>query len=69
MNIDAKNTYLSSMGGEPFGPVKARCPSIGKMLGRSWWVAGGAPSLKQGEWVWDRGFVDGKPEKGITFKI
>jgi len=26
---------------------------------------GGTPSLKQGEGGWDRGFLEGKPGKGI----
>jgi hypothetical protein len=35
----------------------------------SWWVNGGAPSKKQGERGWDRGFLEEKPGKGITFKM
>jgi len=34
-----------------------------------WWVGGGAPSQKQEEGVWDRGFLEGKPGKEITFEM
>jgi hypothetical protein len=39
---------LASVGGEAFGPVKAKFPMVGECqggeLGVDWWVAGGAPS-------------------------
>jgi len=30
---------------------------------------GGAPSQKQREGGWDKGFAEGKPGKGITFEM
>jgi len=33
------------------------------------WVGGGAPSQKQGERCCDRGFMDRKAGKGITFEM
>jgi hypothetical protein len=51
------------MGGEALGPVKAVCPSIGECQDQEWeWVgcrAGGG----------DRGFLEGKLGKGITFEM
>jgi hypothetical protein len=38
-----------------FGPVKAQCPSVGECQG------GGVG--------WDRGFLEGKPGKGIAFEM
>ena len=35
----------------------------------SGWVGGGAPSQKQGERGWNRGFPEGKPGKVITFEM
>jgi hypothetical protein len=32
-------------------------------------VGGGTPSQKQGEGKQDRGFLEGKPGMGITFKM
>jgi hypothetical protein len=32
-------------------------------------VCGGAPSQKQRERRWDRGFLEGKQGKGITFEM
>jgi hypothetical protein len=43
------------MGEEALGAVKALCPSG--------WVG------EQGEWGGDRGFSEGKPEKGMTFEM
>ena len=37
--------------------------------GGNGWVDGGAPSMKQGEGDWDRGFLEVKPGKGITFEM
>jgi hypothetical protein len=38
--------HLASMGGEGLGPEPERRGII-ERLGRSWWVGGGAPSLRQ----------------------
>ena len=53
------------MEGEALGPVKALCPRIGECQGQEGegWV--GEPG-ERGE---DRGFSEGKLEKGITFEI
>jgi hypothetical protein len=37
--------------------------------GRNGWVCGETPSQKQGEGGWVKGFLEGKPEKGITFEM
>lgn len=29
----------------------------------------GTPSQKQGEWGWDRGFLEGKAGKGMMFEM
>jgi hypothetical protein len=53
------------MGGEALGPVKALCPSIGECQDQEWeWVGWG-----QGSGGGDRGFLDGKLGKGITFEM
>ena len=31
--------------------------------------AGVGGLVSRGEWVWDRGFLEGKPGKGITFEM
>ena len=52
------------MGGEALGPVKAPCLSKempGQGRGSGWFA-------KQGEVVWDRGVLEEKPGKGITFE-
>jgi hypothetical protein len=36
---------------------------------RSGWVGGGAPSERQEEGEWDRGFLKERPEKGKTFEM
>jgi len=41
----------------------------GRQEGVDGWVVGGTPSQKQGEGEWHRRFMDGKPIKGITFKM
>jgi len=48
------------VGGEALGPVKARCPSVGEGQGGEVGVGGGAPSEKQGDGGWDRGFQEGR---------
>ena len=54
------------MGGEDLGPVKARCPSVGKWEGRevgvSGWVAEHLHRSRKRE-SGIRGFPEGKPEK------
>ena len=51
------------MGGEALGPVKVLCPSIRECLGQEW-VGSGA-----GEWEENRGFLEGKLRKVITFEM
>jgi hypothetical protein len=54
------------MGGEALGPVKALCPSLGRIPGpgsRSGWVG------EQGEGAKDRRFSEEKPRKGIKFEM
>jgi hypothetical protein len=53
------------MGGEALGPVKALGPSIGNARARngSGWVG------EQGEGRGDRGFLEGKLGKGITYEM
>jgi hypothetical protein len=55
------------MGGEALGPVKVLCPSIGECLGQKAGV-GGLGSRGSGERE-DRGFLEGKLGKGITFEM
>jgi hypothetical protein len=51
------------MEGEALGPVKVLCPSIGECQDWEWeWVGWGAG------WG-DRGFLEGKLLKGITFEM
>jgi hypothetical protein len=57
------------MGEEALGPGKARCPNVGECQDREMGVGGEAPSEKQGEGIWDMGFSEGKPGKGITFEM
>jgi hypothetical protein len=45
------------------GPVKVLCPSIGKCLGQEAGVGG------LGAGGGGRGFLEGKPGKGITFEM
>jgi hypothetical protein len=47
------------MGGEALDPVKVRCPSVGKCQDREAGVGG----------LVSRGRKEGKPGKGITFKM
>jgi hypothetical protein len=54
------------MGGEALGPVKVLCPSIAECLDQEaevGWVG------EQGEEGVDRGFLEGKVGKGITFEM
>ena len=53
------------MGGEALGSVKVLCPSIGECRtgNGSGWVE------EQGEWGGDRGFLEGKVGKRITFEM
>jgi hypothetical protein len=55
------------MGGEALGPVKVLCPSTRECLGQEAGVDG-LVSRGRSEEV-DRGFLEGKPGKGITFEI
>ena len=53
------------MGGEALGPVKALCPSIGECQVQEWeWV-----DWRAGVGGEDRGFLEGKLGKGITFEM
>jgi hypothetical protein len=51
------------MGGEALGPVKALCPSVGKCQGQEVEVE------EQGEGRGDKGFLEGKLGKAITFEM
>jgi hypothetical protein len=52
------------MGGEALGPVKVLCTSIGEGQDQEWeWVG------EQGEVGGDRGFLEGKLGRGITFEM
>jgi hypothetical protein len=52
------------MRGEALGPVKVLCPSIGECQDQKWeWVGWGAGGGG------DRGFLEGKLGKGITFEM
>jgi hypothetical protein len=56
----------SSMGGDALGPVKVLCPSMGECQDQEWeWVGW----CEQGEGGGDRGFLEGKLGKGITFEM
>jgi hypothetical protein len=53
------------MGGESLGPLKALGPSIGECQDQEWeWVGWGA-----GRGGGDRGFLEEKLGKGITFEM
>jgi hypothetical protein len=53
------------MGGEALGPVKVLCPRIEECQGQEWkWVSWG-PGGGGG----DRGFLEEKLGKGITFEM
>ena len=54
------------MRGEALGPVKVLMPSIGECQGQEAGVGGLRSS---GRWEGDRGFVEGKLGKGITFEM
>jgi len=67
--------YLASMRGEALGPVEDQCPSkrgcyssearVGVYMGRWDGASMRAPSWKQGRW--DRGFVQGKLKREVTY--
>jgi hypothetical protein len=53
------------MGGEAPGLIKALCPSVGECQDRKWeWVSWGARGRGG-----DRGILEGKLRKGITFEM
>jgi hypothetical protein len=53
------------MGGEALGHVKALCPSVRECQDQKWkWVGWGT-----GETGGERGFLEWKLGKGITFKM
>jgi hypothetical protein len=53
------------MGGEALVPVKTICPSIGECHDREWeWVGWEARGVGR-----DRGFLEGKLGKGVTFEM
>jgi hypothetical protein len=55
----------SSMGREALSPVKVLCPSIGECQGQQWeWVSWRAEGGRG-----DRGVLEGKLGKGITFEM
>jgi hypothetical protein len=56
------------MGGEAFGPVKARCPSVGECQDREVGV-GESTLIEAGDRRWDREFGEGKLGKGITIEM
>jgi hypothetical protein len=56
------------MGGEAFGPVKVLCPSVGECQGQEARV-GGLVSRGREEGRGDRGFLEWKPGKRITFEM
>jgi hypothetical protein len=53
------------MRGKYISTEKARCPSIEECLDREVGV-GGLVSREEG---WERGFLEGKSRKGITFEV
>jgi hypothetical protein len=57
--------YLSSMGEEALGPVKAVCPSVGDCQGQE----AGVGELVSRVSGMGMGFSEGKPGKGITFEM
>ena len=56
-----------SVGGAALVPVKALCSCVGECQGGK--VGGGAPSERQREGRWDRGFPEGRPGKKVTFEM
>ena len=56
------------MGGEALGPVKVQCPSTRECLSQEVGL-GGLVSREREEGIEDRGFLEGKPGKGITFEM
>jgi hypothetical protein len=54
------------MGGETLGPVKVLCPSIGECQGQE---AGVSRLGSRGSGKGDKGFLEGKLGKGITFEM
>jgi len=60
----------ASMDGEALGPMEAPCPSVWECQGREagGWVCGVAPSWQQGLGR-NKGFLEGKPGKGIKFEM
>ena len=54
------------MGGEALGPVKVLCPSVGECQGQELGVGGLGNRGRRGG---DRGFLEGKLGKGITFEM
>jgi hypothetical protein len=58
------------MGGEALGPVEVQCPSVGECEGREAGVGGwGNTLIEAGGRRMGWGFLEGKPGKGITFKM
>jgi hypothetical protein len=53
------------MGGEALDPVKVLCPSVGECQGQEAGVGGLVKEVGE----CDRGFLEGKPGKGITFEM
>jgi hypothetical protein len=53
------------MGGEALGPVKVLCPSIGDCQDQE----AGVDGLGSRRGGGDRGFLEGKLGKGITFEM
>jgi hypothetical protein len=60
------------MGGEAFGPGKARFPSVGECeggkVGLGGWVGENPHRIRENGGR-DRGLVDGKQGRGITFEM
>jgi hypothetical protein len=55
------------VGGAALDPVGVQCSSVGECQGGK--VGGGAPSERQREGRWDRGFPEGRPGKKVTFEM
>jgi hypothetical protein len=56
---------MESIGGEALGPAKVLCPIVSECQDQeAEWVGWGA-----GEGGGYRGFLEGKPGKGITFQM
>jgi len=67
---------LGTNGGEALGPVKVEhppAPSVGKCQGgkegRGGWLRRGNTLIEEGVEGKDRGLIDRKPGKGITFEM